>query len=44
MGYIRIEAGEYRLFEVDGAGLEWVGRFGSLGEAKTQAERVWGSC
>ena len=43
MGCIRIEAEQYRLFEVKGAGLELVGLFGALVEAKTWAETVWRS-
>ncbi len=43
VGCIRIEAGQYRLFEVKGKQLELLGLFGALGEAKTWAERVWGS-
>ena len=43
VGCIRIVPRQYRLFEVKGAGLELVGLFGALGEAKTWAERVWRS-
>ena len=41
MGCIRIEAGQYRLFGLNGDKLELVGLFGMLGEAKTWSGRVW---
>ncbi|MDF1556464.1 MAG: hypothetical protein P1P84_25620 [Deferrisomatales bacterium] len=41
VGCIRIEAGQYRLFEVKAEGLDLLGSFATLEEAKTWAERVW---
>ena len=41
VGCIRVGSGQHRMFEAKGDGLEPVGLFGSLGEAKTWSGRVW---